>query len=182
MKLAILIPCLVETRHLTERLIKELSRQINEIGTDQVVLLKHEDNREKTTGRKRNELVQKAVELNASHIAHHDSDDLPGPTYVRRYLECVEGDFDCAELWGNYYVRGKLIKPFHHSTIYSEWFEMPEHYCRSINHLNCQRLSIAKQFPFPDQVFGEDGVNSLAMIGAFKTEMKIPEVIYNYYK
>ncbi len=51
------------------------------------------------------------------------------------------------------------------------------------NHLNFQKLSLVKDIPFPDQVFGEDGKQSYAMrdAGIFKTEYKIPEVIYHYF-
>jgi hypothetical protein len=179
--LAILIPTLSERVQLLDRLRKKLDFQ--RVGKN-VILIISEDQRQKTTGQKRNDLVQQAVIEEADYIAFFDDDDEPGQTYIQRGIEVMQSGMDCGELWGNYYVREKLIKPFHHSIAYKDWYEDKTHYCRMPNHLNFQKLSLVKDIPFPDQNFGEDGKQSYAMrdAGIFKTEYKIPEVIYNYYK
>lgn len=179
--LAILIPTLPERQRLLNRLLAELDKQrVNK----NVIIILSEDQKQWTTGGKRNALVAAAVQNNATHISFADDDDMIGTTYIQRGIEFMESGLDCAELWGNYYVRGKLIKPFHHSIAHKEWYEDKRAYYRCVNHLNFQKLSLVKDIPFPDQNFGEDGKQSYAMrdAGVFKTEYKIPEVIYHYYK
>lgn len=180
-KLAVLIPTLTERAKLLARLMKELDHQRK--GKD-VIVIHHEDQGQKTTGQKRNELIQAAVEQGAEYISFVDDDDALGSTYIQRGIEVAESGMDCGELWGNYYVKGKLVNPFHHSIIHKEWWQDKDYFYRMPNHLNFQRLAVMKDIPFPDQVFGEDGKQSYAMrdAGVFKTEYKIPEILYHYYK
>lgn len=179
-RFAILIPTLFERRPLMARLLKELRKQIALSGANVNILIK-EDNGELTTGAKRNALVKEAVTMGIDYHAFFDDDDLPGPTYIKRQMEVVNSGKDCGSLWGNIYFAGQKGKPFHHSIQYDHWFENKYLYARSVNHLNCVKTSIAAQFPFPDQVFGEDGVQSLSMVGVLKTEHVIDDVIYHYF-
>lgn len=180
-KLAILIPTTPDRQQLTDRLIKELTRQI---GTSDVRIVLNEDNYERTTGTKRNELVQHAVEIEAQVIAFHDSDDMPGPTYIKRGLEVVESGLDCGELWGNYYEKGKLIKPFHHYLGCTHAWDDKQKFHRFPNHLNFMKLSLVKDFKFQDKTFGEDmtWAEEIMKAGVLKTMYNIPEVIYHYFK
>jgi hypothetical protein len=199
MKLAILIPTTPDRAPLLERLLDELHRQIgdrtNKVDTIVYTTEKGPSKQEPhnagpTTGAKRNRLIQEALGFNAEYIAFHDSDDLPGPTYIDRGLDVANSGMDCGELWGQIYWNGKPGKPFHHiidcinpKTGKLEWWEDNQFYYRTINHLNFQKLSLVKDIPFPDQVFGEDGVQSERMrdAGIFKTMYPIPEIIYHYY-
>jgi glycosyltransferase involved in cell wall biosynthesis len=179
--LAILIPTLSERQQLFNRVMAALDKQ--RVGKN-VIIIYSEDSKQFTTGGKRNALIQAAVQQNADYVCFMDDDDLPGETYIQRGIETMNSGLDCGELWGNYYVRGKLIKPFHHSIVYKDWYEEKSHYCRMPNHLNFQKLSLIKDIPFPEQNFGEDGKQSYAMkdAGVFKTEYKIQDIIYHYYK
>lgn len=196
MKFCILIPTLPERKLLLDRLIKEILRQMNEHGlsggvneedwhdmeTD-VCILVNEDNREKTTGKKRNELIQRAVEFGAKAIAFVDDDDLIGPTYIQRAMEFVESGLDCAELFGQYYENGKKGNPFHHSLKYDHWFQDATMYYRNPNHLSFLRLDKVKDIKYQDITIGEDGQYSIALQndGVLKTEYPIPEIIYYYF-
>lgn len=190
-KLAILIPTLSERELLLKELLKELERQIAEANAEiSVITIIAIDQRQSTTGKKRNELVAKAVEKGCYAVASLDDDDKPGPTYIKRGIEFMESGMDCAELWGQIYFNGKPGNPFHHFidclnpvTGKIEWWQDEKYYYRMPNHLNFQKLSLMKDIPFPDQVFGEDGKQSEAMrdAGIFKTMYPIPEVIYHYY-
>jgi hypothetical protein len=172
---------LTERQKLLNRLQSVLDKQ--RAGKN-VILIIAEDQGQKTTGQKRNELIQAALQNDADYIAFFDDDDLPGETYIQKGIEVMNSGMDCGELWGNYYVKGKLIKPFHHSIQYKDWYEEKTHYCRMPNHLNFQKLSLVKDIPFPDQVFGEDGKQSYAMrdAGIFKTQYPIKDILYHYYK
>lgn len=198
MKLALLIPTTPDRKEYLERLISEILRQMNELQlaggvheldhvnmeTDVCIMI-NEDNREKTTGRKRNELIAQAVLAGAQYIAHIDSDDMPGPTYIKRGMEVVASGLDCGELHGTLYINGrKDTRPFHHSIEYKEWWEDSKAYYRCPNHLNFIKLDLVKDIPFPDQTFGEDGqwaVHRVQPAGVLKTMYQIPEVIYHYF-
>lgn len=184
-KLAILICTLPERRRFFDRLIECLNHQKRRLPRpDDVAILWDESERhEKTTGVKRNGLIQDAIDINAAYIAHHDDDDLPGINYLKRNLEGIAKGADCCSLIGQIYWSGRPGKPFHHSIDIKEWWEDDQKYYRMPNHLNCQKLELVRNIPFPDQVFGEDGKQSYAMrdAGIFKTEHKIDEVIYHYF-
>src|SRR5688572_10199273 len=159
MKLAILICTMPERKTVFDRLMDTLERQKYALpNPDDVDFLWHNAERnQKTTGRKRNELVAMAVEFKAQYVAHFDDDDLPGPNYLKRNLEGIKLGVDCCSLIGQIYWSGKPGKPFHHSKDITEWWEDDQRYYRCVNHLNCQKLDLVKNIPFPDQVFGEDG-------------------------
>lgn len=183
-KLGILIPTLSNRKHLLNRVHAELIRQVVENEAQFYVgVFVNEDNGKKSTGKKRNELVNEALSMGVQAIAFVDDDDLVGPTYVKRGLEFLHSGMDCAELCGQIYWSGKPGKPFHHSIEHKEWYEDDRFYYRMPNHLNFQKLSLVKDIPFPDQNFGEDGKQSYAMrdAGIFKTQYAIPEVIYHYF-
>lgn len=191
-KLAILIPMTPDRAEVITRLAAEIAKQVAELkAEDSVQVLIDQTPKwdmenpiaELTTGAKRNYLVKKAVDLGAEAIAFVDSDDMIGPTYIKRGLEFADSEFDCGELWGNIYWSGKIGKPFHHSIVHNDWWEDDLFYYRMPNHLNFQRLSKVKDIPFPAQSFGEDGQQSYAMrdAGVLKTMMPIPETLYLYF-
>lgn len=184
-QLAILIPTTPDRKPTFDRLINELTRQSKGFNVE---ILINEDkghkNGGKTTGTKRNELMQAAVKTGAQYVAHFDSDDMPGSNYIQCNFEGIEKGVDCCSLWGQIYWKAmKPGKPFHHSLKYDRWFEDSRYYFRTPNHLNCVKLDLVKHIPFPDQTFGEDGKWSEAVHAAkvLKTEYEINEVIYHYY-
>jgi hypothetical protein len=202
MKLGLLIPTTPDRKEYLDRLIKEILRQMNELnltgGVGQLDMVNEESdvcifinedlgaNRGgKTTGKKRNELMEQAAWAGAKYIAFIDDDDMPGPTYIKRGMEVVSSGLDCGELWGNIYFNGKKdTRPFHHSIEHKQWWENSQGYYRCPNHLNFIKLDLVKDILFPDQNFGEDGqwsVHRVQPSGVLKTMYPIPEVIYHYY-
>lgn len=180
-KLAILIPTLTSRERLFSRLMAEIDRQRE--GKD-VIVITLKDNGEKTTGHKRNELIQAAVNANAEYVAFVDDDDMIGENYVKLNLEGISMGFDCNSLMGRIYFKGKPGNPFHHSIVYDHWYQDDKMYYRNPNHLNCIRLEKIKDIPFQDQTIGEDGHWSIDIqkAGVLKTEFQIKEIIYHYYK
>lgn len=183
--LAILIPTIPERQQLLTRVIAQLDEQR---AGHECILIIHESPREerggKTTGEKRNELMGEAVARNATHIAFVDDDDLIGPTYIQRNMECVNGDYDTIELWGQYYENGKQMMPFHHSIIYDKWWQDNKAYYRCNNHLNCMKLSLVKDISFLPRTVGEDGnwAMDIQKAGILKNEYKVNEITYFYFK
>jgi hypothetical protein len=181
---AILIPTTPDRQPLLDRLLKELNKQ--RAGHNCIIIINNTERHDKggpTTGQKRNELLDEARKQGASHIAFFDSDDLPGPNYIERNMEAVNGDYDCAELYGQYYENNKQLNPFHHSIVHDHWYQDDKFYYRNPNHLNCIKLDILKDIRFQDKTVGEDGHYSIDIqkAGILKREYPIKEIIYFYF-
>ena len=82
MKLSILI-CTVPSRvgNFLPAAVTELQRQIDSSGQGQVELIYLGDNKQRTVGRKRNDLLQLAQ---GEYVAFVDDDDRVAPNYISR--------------------------------------------------------------------------------------------------
>lgn len=189
MKLAILVPSLEDRIQLFDRVMRELMKQMkdaelrNELKDGTVGIISRIDNRQETTGAKRNILVQMALEKGAEYIAFVDDDDMVGPTYIQRGIEVANSGMDCGELWGQIYWSGKPGMPFHHYLGCTHAWQDDKKYHRPPNHLNFMKLDLMKDFRFEDKTFGEDmcWAMEIQKAGTFKTMYPIPEVIYHYF-
>lgn len=182
--LAILIPYTHDREKLCKRVIAQLQAQIKNHPVEIIThLTSHSQHGGMTTGAKRNHLLDRARAISASHIAFVDSDDLVGPNYIERNMEGVYGDYDCNELWGQYYENGRMLNPFHHSIVHDHWWQDDKFYYRNPNHLNVVKLSLLKDIRFKDQTIGEDGHYSIDLqkSGLLKREYPIKEIIYYYF-
>lgn len=183
-RLAILIPTFIGREKYLERLMGILMPQIEKYKQD-VRLFILGDNRENTTGWKRNKLTEMAVDAGCSHRSFIDDDDLISGDYLDLNMPGVYGDYDCNSLVGIYSVNG-VINPnkhiFEHSLKYDHWFETETIYARNPNHLNTIKLSLIKDIKFPDKSWGEDGCWSelLHKSGMLKNEYSITKPFYNY--
>lgn len=181
--LAILIPWTYDRQKLFDRVTDQLMRQNN----GDFVILDHVDQGHKagglSTGAKRNALLDRAREVEASHIAFVDSDDLVGPRYIFHQTAAMRGNYDCAELWGQYYENGKQLNPFHHSIVHDHWWQDSKFYYRNPNHLNCIALRCLKDIRFQDKTIGEDGHYSIDLqkAGVLKKQYPVNEIIYYYF-
>lgn len=181
---AILIATMPERKNLLQRLLNALDQLPFE--HEYLIIInntKGERHGGPTTGAKRNECIDVAIREGATHGAFFDDDDLPGPTYLQRNLECTNGDFDTIELWGQYYEHGKQLNPFHHSIKYDKWFQDDKYYYRCNNHLNNMKLEKVKHIRFLDRTFGEDGnwAMDIQKAGVLKTEYPVKEITYYYF-
>src|SRR5687768_17573142 len=108
--LAILIPYTHDRKPLLDRLMKQLDEQIKD---HPVMVIAHLDKGAKlggrTTGKKRNELLDEARKQEATHVEFIDSDDLISNHHIEQVMPGVYGDYDCCELWGQYYENGKQM-------------------------------------------------------------------------
>lgn len=183
-KLAILIPYTPDRAKLVTRVESQLKAQIKnhpvEILTYQTT---HSKFGGQTTGAKRNVLIDRARDIHATHITFVDSDDLVGKNYIERNMEGVYEDYDCNELWGQYYENGRMMNPFHHSIIHDHWWQDANFYYRNPNHLNTIALRCLDGIKFKDQTIGEDGHYSIDLqkAGVLKREYPIKEIIYYYF-
>lgn len=181
---AILIPYTPDRQTLCNRVIKQIEDQI---GDHPVIIIKSLSKRHvdggPTTGANRNSLIKSANQLNCSHVAFVDSDDLISPRYIEAVMPSVYGDYDCCELWGQYYENGKQMNPFHHSIKHDHWYQDVYGYYRNPNHLNVIKLSLLNNIRFQDKTIGEDGNFSIDLhkAGVLKKEYPIKEILYYYF-
>lgn len=178
--LAILIAHLPERYDFMKRLSSILDPQLQKHKNNVVCL--SDDSRYKKIGRKRNDLVKRAVEMDAKYFCFADDDDTIAPNYVELMMAGIHKEVDCCSLVGQITWDGKNPKKFVHSIKYNEYFEKDNVYYRPPNHLNAIRTSIGAQFKFPEKNFGEDTdwAMQICRSGRLKTEHEIEQTIYYY--
>jgi hypothetical protein len=143
--------------------------------------------------KKRNALLQRAVNANSEYIAFIDDDDFVSDNYVELLIPGMKAGADCCSLKGIITEDGNNPLTFEHSIKYSAYktnsLEFPVRYERMPNHLNCIKTQIAwaTRFPegkheFGDANHGEDTFYSYSIMrnGLIKSEHYIPQVTYFY--
>jgi glycosyltransferase involved in cell wall biosynthesis len=140
------------------------------------------DNKQITTGAKRNNLLNKAQ---GKYICFIDDDDHISNDYLRLILEAIESDADCIATTGIYSINGghpvkwRLSKDFiDEDRIDSNIGEIV--FFRRANHLTPVKRELALQAMFPDQSNAEDQEYSRRLNPFLKTEVKIDKSIYHY--
>ncbi|MCX5922442.1 MAG: glycosyltransferase [Candidatus Dependentiae bacterium] len=180
---SILICTLEERKESFKRIYNKLQRQIlvNNLS-DQVEVLFFKDNREHSIGFKRNALLQQSQ---AEYVCCVDDDDDVHDFYVPMIYEKLLQSPDCVSLVGVMTTNGKNPETFIHSIEYNNKYctENGVH-LRPPNHLNPVKRSIALQFLFPENNYGEDRSWTLDMAhsGLLQTEavIDVPYYFYQY--
>jgi glycosyltransferase involved in cell wall biosynthesis len=183
MKLSILI-CSLEKRHLQlQSLLEEIQTQILLCDATTIVeVITEVDNKQITTGAKRNNLLNKA---SGKYICFIDDDDHISNDYLRLILEAIESDADCIATTGIFSINGghpvkwRLSKDF----IDEDKFDSQINeivFFRRANHLSPVKRELALQAMFPDQSNAEDKEYSGRLNPFLKTEVKIDKSIYHY--
>lgn len=130
-------------------LLKELHRQTEEYPDVEVLLLY--DNQKRTTGAKRNALLNLAK---GSHISFIDDDDMIAPDYVetlRSVIISQNPDVLVFEIEHNRYEDHKEVPTWHSIR------RVPDPALGQYPyHTDVWRTSIARSVPFPDKNFTED--------------------------
>lgn len=138
------------------------------------------DNREVSTGEKRNRLLDKA---RGKYIAFIDDDDHVYDNYILNQLVAMKYDCDCIASQGHYSVNGG------HKTLWKLSKDYADHDAqengvailyRRANHLSAVKREYAIQARFPHISNAEDKAYSAALNQYLKTETTILEPIYHY--
>jgi glycosyltransferase involved in cell wall biosynthesis len=177
---SILICTIAERRALYEALVGKLAKQILGINAERdVELIRFLDNRELTTGAKRNELVEKARGM---YISFVDDDDDVSDEYVRLLYQGAQQGKDCLSLEGIITVNGNNPQQFIHSLRYTNYTKWHDVYHRPPNHLNVIKKDLIAAFKFPEKNFGEDFDWSMEVCraGVLKTEVLVEKPLYFY--
>lgn len=172
MILSILI-CSINSR---EAMLQKLLQSIP--NNDNVEILTEVDNREITTGAKRNSLLKKA---SGEYIVFVDDDDIIYPHYLPEILKAIEQKPDAVGFKGWITFDGKQRKEFRISKNYS-YRQAGNVFFRPNNHISPVKREYALQIGFPDLTFGEDTdyATRLQRSGLVKTEVFINKFLYHY--
>lgn len=173
--LSILIPSVPErTAHLS-RMVDELNKQI---AGKPVELLVVTDNRKRTTGAKRNLLIEQAQ---GQFIVFVDDDDVLLPNYVDSLLRHIEDNpkADCIVFDVAVYLEGKFSKLCKYGIEY-EHSEDSQYYYRKPNHLMCHARRLASRHKFLDISYGEDDEWGKRIAKDIQRQIRIPEALYRY--
>lgn len=177
MKLSILTPTLPSRKHLLKQLKDKLEPQLGKYA-EHIAL---EDDGQKPTGAKRNELLQLAT---GEYISFVDDDDLVSSDYVSLIMQAAESGPDVVGIRGLSMVDNEptTAKPFEHSIKHNLWYTHNGVAYRFPNHLNPVKRLIALENPFPRVTLDEDFAYSMRLknSGMLKTEVFIPSSIYLY--
>lgn len=150
---SVLIPSLVERTAQRQALLGSIREKVGRIcPTLRVEYLTDIDNRQKTIGRKRQQLLQSA---RGRYMSFIDDDDDITDAYVEDLAACVAGNFHVMRLYGQ-----MSQYRFMHSTSVGVRDRMvvgePPLFQRPPNHLNPMLTDLAKYVSFKDVRRGED--------------------------
>lgn len=151
---------------------------------DDVEIITTMDNRNFTTGYKRNILYQMA---NGNYSVSIDDDDEVPNYYVDELLKAADDNTDCFAINGKITFNGKDEKKWYISKdlsyVTSKDGQGKEIYLRYPNHITPIKSEIARRFLFPDKTIMEDfeWATKIHKSGLIKTETKIEKPMY-YYK
>lgn len=178
MILSILIPSTNDRAAMTEALVIKLNQQAKGLPVQILVAM---DNYERTTGAKRNGLLQAA---SGEYVCFFDSDDQPSDDYVTSLVRALQHRPDCVGFkgWLTYRRRKEewIISnalPYVDATIAGKRV-----YLRHTNHLAPVRRDIALQVGFPDKVREEDHAYAMGLRGLLHTEVFVNKHLYTYQK
>ena len=179
---SILICSLENRKEFLERLLGILKPQVTN-NSDKVEIVIDTDSGEKSIGRKRNDLLEKA---SGEYIAFIDDDDIVSFDYVEKILNALESKPDCVGLHLLHFNDGNLGGFTYHSLKYRTWFENQDtstglmRYYRNPNHINPIKREYALLTKFPEISMGEDKDYSYNILKHLNTEEYITEPIYYY--
>jgi len=140
------------------------------------------DSKEKTTGKKRNELIEAAK---GKYFVFVDSDDYISPEYIPLILAAAETNPDVICFNGWMTTKGADRKDFEFN-LHNPYAAITKNgktiYLRFPNHLCPMKKELVKDFKFQDISFGEDYEWAFRIheAKAFKTQALIPNYIYHY--
>lgn len=164
------------------KLMKELIKQTE--GKDDVEVLTLFDNKQRTVGQKRNDILNLAQ---GEYVVFIDDDDRIAEDYVSSILDCLykNPDVDCVgfygvlkknddpEIIGKFTMDYRKVNEYIYENNIKLLTNMPCHIC-------VYRSVIAKKYKFPSQNFGEDSAWAIQTYNDIKQMITIPKILYYY--
>lgn len=193
MRLSILIPTLIKRKDMFNILLDNLIKQMGDFEiylnpTHNVKIFKgavveilaYSDNKEHSTGYKRNHLLHISE---GDYVVFVDDDDIVYDYYISEILKAIQSNPDCVGIKGLMTTNGhneigwELSKDFQNITTTRDGKPF---YLRTTNHISPVRRDIALTIGFPDKSNAEDKAYSVGINPFLKTEVKIDLPMYHY--
>jgi glycosyltransferase involved in cell wall biosynthesis len=152
------------------------------LGRFDVEILTDIDNREATTGEKRNRLIERAK---GKYVVFFDDDDIATDNYLHLILSAIDKDPDVIPINGYMTTNGigqvfwDMGLNFGYGT---KMINNQMVYDRFPNHIAPMKRELILPYKFPHITIGEDYQWALRLHNnkVFKTEVRITEPIYHY--
>jgi GT2 family glycosyltransferase len=176
MIISVLICSIVKRQHLLTNLLLELGKQMRE-GVEVLTFI---DNKENTTGFKRQRLIERAK---GEYVIFIDDDDWIEPHYIEELLKAAESNADCFAINGimiydgQRRVKWKLSKDNQNQDVHENGELI---YLRRTNHITAVKRSIALAAGFPDKSNAEDKAYSERLNLASEHLIEKPMYQYRY--
>jgi hypothetical protein len=179
--LTIMIPTTFDRKQLFNELLVELSRQIEEYGfVHHVNIIWDEDDREKSVGKKRQDLL---LRTNGDFVVGFDSDDFPASSYIYDIVTALKENplIDHVGFIEDCDIDGQKSKSIF-SIKHKSWDEQEHGYdqVRCANPKSVIRRTKALQVGYEDMRFGEDRIFSEKITPLLESEIFIEKPLYYY--
>lgn len=178
--LSILIPSVPERFAFLEKITNDLKQQADKKEVEVLVFM---DNRRRTIGAKRNDLIKLAQ---GKYTVFIDDDDEVSDDYVDQILNAIKNndDPDCIvyDVWVSGYsetypeMKDKICK----YGIEYTYQNKEEAYYRPPNHLSVYRRQIALAHSFKDASYAEDDQWASVACKYIKKQVRINKILYFY--
>lgn len=173
--LSILIPSVPERMTHLKQMLDTLYEQAKDKPVEILVLL---ENKKRTTGEKRNILIEQAQ---GEYVVFVDDDDRVEPNYIDTLCTTIASNatadcivFDVSVNFNNLFTKvTKFGKELEHT-------EDENFYYRKPNHIMCYAKRIAVQHKFLNVSYGEDDEWGARVSQDIVNQVKIPATLYHY--
>lgn len=178
--LSIMLPTTIDRRKTFYQLLELITKQINKLDASELVeILIDEDNKEKSIGKKRQDLLERAT---GKYVVGIDSDDSVSIDYLESILDVLKNeDVDHVGFLEGCKINGESSTSIF-SIRHKLWAENEDGY----DHIRCANpKSVIKRekallVGYEDMRYGEDRVFSEAVTPLLQSETFINKFLYNY--
>lgn len=172
------MPTLWQRRHLRDRILSELIKQVFEYNlAGQVEVVLYEDGGEASVGKKRQLCLESC---RGEYVCCLDDDDMVAPNYLSEILLAIEKCPDVVTFDGEMTRNGETPKDFHIGLDVKQWDFRHNIYYRPPHHLTPVKRSIAELCKYKDWQHGEDSDFGKQIGPHLKTSVHIAQKLYFY--
>jgi glycosyltransferase involved in cell wall biosynthesis len=172
------MPTLIQRAEIRQNIMTELERQIAEHDLqDKVEVILYEDGGEKSTGVKRQWLLEQAV---GDYVCSIDDDDMVADTYLVDILGAMQTSPDVITFEGYMTTDGQNETHFVIRNDIQKWETKGGVFYRYPHHLCPIKREIAQKFAYADLTFGEDIDWANKVRKSLKTGVHIQKDLYFY--
>lgn len=179
--LSIMLPTTIDRRKCFYPLLESVLRQIVDLGVQEFIeILIDEDSKEKSIGKKRQDLLERA---NGIFVVGIDSDDAIADTYIVDIVNAINSQPNTDHIG---FIEHCFIDGEQSFSIFSiqhhQWDENKHgyHHIRCANPKSVIRRTKALQVGYQDSRFGEDRIFSEAVTPLLTSEVFIDKPLYLY--